>query len=84
MLWEMGRYGSPLAMDEEVVGDYKIGEWADGWTRKIRTKGERYEGERERGGEGGEGVGGGGGGDNGMIIRSRRSLCWLLWAGLAV
>ena len=49
MLWEMGRYGSPLAMDEEVVGDYKIGEWADGWTSKIQTKGERYEGERERG-----------------------------------
>ena len=67
-------------MDEEVVGDYKIGEWADGWTEKIRTKGERYKIEREGGGDGG----GEGGGDNGMIIRSRRSLCWLLWAGLAV
>ena len=47
-LKQMGRYGSPLAMVEEAVGDYKIGEWLEmGWRRKIRTKGERYERERE-------------------------------------
>ena len=35
----MGRYGCPLAMDEEVVGDYKIGQWADGVEEKDMDEG---------------------------------------------
>ena len=37
---QMGRYGSPLAIvEEEVVGDYKIGEWADGAEEKDTDEG---------------------------------------------
>ena len=44
LVWEGGteadgRYGSPLAMDEEVVGDYKIGEWAGGVEEKDMDEG---------------------------------------------
>ena len=47
LLWEMGRYGSPLAMDGEVVVIIRLGNGQMGWRRKIWTKGERYERERE-------------------------------------